>query len=638
MTDTHFARIEPKQVSIDPARLQEMVDTGLSRDDAVRAILAEQDPQPTGIADDLPPMPDPPDTWPEDAQTSAPIQPGPAALAAPGKSAIQMTFAAHVLRALLDGKSVNGHLERLPDEYRDLAENIQATPPNKDQRTAALKAGLAELDPATAAAALAAVFAADPLADLDTLAKDPEPEPDPGSFDMPALPEAARIDPAIGAGVAPWLDAYVKFSRQWSPRAFDGFHVACALWLLSTIAARRVKVHMGKERFTNLYIALTARTSLYAKSTTAEIAIQILRALGLGWLLAADNATPQKFIADLTVRLISGYSDLTDEQKEYARLRVGLAGQRGWFYDEFGQHVAAMMRDGGFMADFRGLMRRFDDTPERYESGTIGRGSDIIERPYLALMANLTPDDLRPFARRGSALWGDGFLARFALITPPEGERRRDRFPQGERVIPGELLTPLRHWHERLGLPKVEVIDVTDEEGKHTGEKRVEITPRPPETLGLAPEAYEAFYAYDLALGDILAESSNHDLDGNYARMAEKALRIAALLASLDNAGRVTLPYWARAQAITEDWRAGLHRLYSQINEPPPSQDEEHEEKLLQVITKHGPSTAAEAARFVRGLSSGAAAHLLDGMVNAGELQSSKTQKGTKRYELPKEP
>jgi hypothetical protein len=117
-----------------------------------------------------------------------------------------------------------------------------------------------------------------------------------------------------------------------------------------------------------------------------------------------------------------------------------------------------MMHEGGFMADFRGLLRRFDDGADRYEYSTVGRGDDIIRQPYLALFANMTPADLKPFAKRGAGLWGDGFLARFALITPPEGERSRAQFPEGERVPPAELLTSLVDWHKRLGVPTSEIV------------------------------------------------------------------------------------------------------------------------------------------------------------------------------------
>ena len=41
------------------------------------------------------------------------------------------------------------------------------------------------------------------------------------------------------------------------------------------------------ERNTNLYIALAARTSIYAKSTTANIAMDVLKRAGLDYLMAA---------------------------------------------------------------------------------------------------------------------------------------------------------------------------------------------------------------------------------------------------------------------------------------------------------------------------------------------------------------
>ncbi len=453
-------------------------------------------------------------------------------------------------------------------------------------------------------------------------------------IDIPPLPDTSKVDPQLGRGACKWLDDYIAFSRKWSPRAFDGFHTACGLWLLSSTAARRVQFYMGKTRYTNLYLAMTARTSLYAKTTTAEIPLQINRQAGLSWQLAADNTTPQKFISDLTTRLVNDYDSLNDEQKLYARLRVGMAGQRGWFYDEFGQHVAAMMKDNGFMADFRGLLRRLDDTPDRYEYGSIARGSDVVERPYLALLANLTPDDLRPFARRGAALWGDGFLARFALITPPEEDRRRDRFPTGERMIDANILTPLVEWHKRLGLPDVDLEDINDSKGQPTGSKRVDVTQHKTQVLSFEQDVYEAFYAYDEGLLDLIQRSSNHDLDGNYARLSEKALRVAALLASMSGAEKIEMRHWARALEIVEGWRAGLHELYYQINQPDESQDRQMEEKLLTIVQRLGGATAVDCTRYVYSLSTSEASRYLDGLVAAGLLITTTTRKHTKRYKL----
>ena len=43
--------------------------------------------------------------------------------------------------------------------------------------------------------------------------------------------------------------------------------------------------------------------------------------------------------------------------KHRQKKKIGLAGQRGWFFEEFGQKLAAMNREGSYMADFRGVLR-----------------------------------------------------------------------------------------------------------------------------------------------------------------------------------------------------------------------------------------------------------------------------------------
>ena len=114
------------------------------------------------------------------------------------------------------------------------------------------------------------------------------------------------------------------------------------------------------------------------------------------------------------------------------------------------------------------------------------------------------------------------------------------------------------NWNARLGFPEYKIVD---SEGK-----RVEIVkPLPPKHLRISCEAYEAYYAYHNAFRFIISNNQNFDLDGNYARFPEKALRIAALFASLDKSESIELKHWAKAQSITERWRIGLHELYQQV-------------------------------------------------------------------------
>jgi hypothetical protein len=392
---------------------------------------------------------------------------------------------------------------------------------------------------------------------------------------VPPLPQGIAFPQEVSQGASPWLDLYEQYSREVSPEGYDDFHLACGLWVLSTVAARRVYVPLSKRIYTPLAIALTARTSLFAKTTTASAAITVLQHAGLAFLLGDDETTPQKLLADMAGCLPANYGDLDEEQQARVRLRVAMSGQRGWYYDEFGQAIAAMMRANGPMADFSGLLRRLDDCRDTYAYSTRTYGQEVIDKPYLALLANMTPADLRAHADKGNTFWRDGFWARFAFITPPEHAFKNASFPQEEVPVPTQLLDPLRRWHARLGIPTISIMALEGEYGKDTSHYRVERGPLHEQSCQFHQEAYRAYDRYRLALRELIANSSNQDLDGSYTRLSDRALRIAALLASLENGGRIEVPQWAKAQEIAEMMRRNLHELYRQVNR-------EHEHTCLE--------------------------------------------------------
>lgn len=454
------------------------------------------------------------------------------------------------------------------------------------------------------------------------------------------LPAHAYLDPVLGAAACPWLDEYIAFSREMSPRGYAGFHEAVGLWLLSTITARRLVVRLGTKSFyPNLYIALCAFTTLYAKTTTARIGIDVLTQAGLSHLLLPNDLTPQAFINHLGCNLRSDYGDLSPDEQRLERQRLQFAGQKGWFYEEFGRMVSAMMRETGYMADFRGLLRSFDDNPPVYEYKTMTR-HDKVMQPYLALLVNMTPADIRPYAKSGSPLWGDGFWARWAFITPPPHHPPQyGRFPDSQVNIPAQLLNPLRQWHESLGIPTVNVTPIHDEEGKPTGKYQAYRESIEPTSCQLGEGVLNAFYAYHDSLVQLAGEQvdgGNTDLMGNYGRLAEKALRIAMLLAGVSNGNRLELCHWARGQTIAERWRTNLHHLAEQVAAPAPSQERELQDKVAAVLQRHGVMTAAEIARHIRNVSSPEVEQLCRRLIGSGALvEAEKTTRNTTRYRLP---
>jgi len=441
---------------------------------------------------------------------------------------------------------------------------------------------------------------------------------------MLPLPHYASLPPELAAQASPWLDRYVAFSRLWSPRAFEGFHEAAGLWLLSAIAARRVALNLGTTVFTNLYIAWVALTSIFAKSTTADVAMHVLREAGLDFLLAPDDSTPQAFVHSLTEMLPDDWDDWSSDRQERFRRKAAFSAQRGWYYEEFGMKVSAMMRDGGIMADFRGILRKFDDTPERYEYTTIGRGSDVVIKPYVALLANMTPADLRPYAKRGAALWNDGFWARFAFISPAEGERRgRGRFPDGERIVPDDVSGPLMRWHRRLGVPTVEVVNIAQKDEK-SPRWILQADPLPVNYCRLGEGVRGMYDRYSDALLDMIEDEGVDDLSGNYARFPAKALRVSMLLASLENDGLIEARHWARGQAIAERWRRYLHNLYDRLNNPK-TEEERAEEQVIAFIRDRKRVTIRQIHRGIRRLNPESARILVQGLEAAGVIKAERT-------------
>jgi polyhydroxyalkanoate synthesis regulator phasin len=396
------------------------------------------------------------------------------------------------------------------------------------------------------------------------------------------LPEYARLDLTLGLDACPWLDEYIKFSRQWSPRAYDLYHTACGLFVLSTVAARRVTVPFGKYRYPNLTILLVGRTGMWTKSTTAQIAKELIEECGLGFLLL-PKCTPEKMISLMSLKLPEGYDGFSITSQNEFKKNVAFIGQRGWYFDEAGMLFNAMRRSDSPMAGFHSVLRILDDNENTYQSATIGRGLDNVQFPYLAFLGCTTPSDLQQIAYPGSPYWSDGFFARYLFAVPPEVDPPMGRFPEGERQIPNSLILPIKEWHERLGMSTVEIKEYAP---------TVELAQT---VLSCSQEVIESYYQYFDGLRVLIKSNSLNDLDGNYTRFPEVALRISILFASLGNCPVITLSHWTKAVAITEEFRKSLHNLYVQIGKlKNQNKSKSTKEKVVDTLVKKGNLTVRE--------------------------------------------
>jgi len=460
---------------------------------------------------------------------------------------------------------------------------------------------------------------------------------------VPPLPASAQLDPELGADACPWLDQYIAWSRHWSPRSYSDYHENCGLVVLSIVAARRVAVPFGELAYTNVYVMNAGRSSLYAKTTAMRKVTGILDAAGLRGLLAPDDVTPERLLADM-----GGYLDaesqptypmvrIHGERDEEQELRRAYAPQRGWIHNEFGRLMSGLARGSGYYSQFRGIIRELDDCPERYDVARLGRSCDHLRSPYLVILGSLTPTDLRGLGPGLADLLTDGFLARFAISCPPEGYPvSLAEFPREAYAVPGELVDGLRAWHDRLPKAEYNIDAPTNDNGKPTRPARVINHPVAPKIVTLGDAAHERLYLYANGLTKVVASRGESLLDPSYARLPGRALRVAALLASVSGKSTIELQHWARAQAIAERWRASLHHLWDQIRG-----DKEEDpalrlqERILKAHQEAGePKTMRDITRNWRTVERENVVKAYEALVATGELIVIKTARTTK-YEVP---
>lgn len=404
--------------------------------------------------------------------------------------------------------------------------------------------------------------------------------------EVPQLSSTVKANEALAHLASPTLDKIIAFFKMWATKSYDGYHEAVALWVLSTIAARRIKITWQDGIWTTLYIMLVSDSTAYAKTKAASYGQKIINDCGLGYLLTPDEFTPQKLLSLMAKPSIpNNYAQLSDERKEYIRLKAAFSGQKGWLYDEFGNKLSNIIDTRGPEALLYQLLKRLYDCKERYEAATISRGEDDIDMPSLSIIGTATPSCLEPIITKHKKVFDDGFFARIAFVVPPKNSYKTQIAPNEQYVVPSDIIHALTSWHLRLGLPECDIVDTQEREEqlqevygdeKKKGKQPKELKPfeitkgeLPQAPMSIPSDVYRAYEAYDTEM-TITANNPANSLDNKfkstYGRFPEKALRIAALLASLDNNGRLEMRHWARGQQVTEHWRKDYHELIAQLH------------------------------------------------------------------------
>ena len=274
----------------------------------------------------------------------------------------------------------------------------------------------------------------------------------------PPLPNGLLFSPELTRGVLPSREEYIRYSKEVSPEGYKDFHEATFWSMLSTVAARRIAIPISTKQYTPLYIILTARSTLYAKTATANVMRKILKAADFDWLLGSARITPQKLLSEMAGTIPANYGEMLPEEQSRIKRRLTMAGQRGWYYNEFGKFVKSMLNPKSVMADFNELLLVMDDCEDQFEYATQIRGTEVIVRPYLSLLGSMTPSSIRDHVQAGAESWTDGFNARFVFVAPPREEAALNApFGLHEVPLPYDLIRQLKAWSDRLGIPTIEL-------------------------------------------------------------------------------------------------------------------------------------------------------------------------------------
>jgi len=413
----------------------------------------------------------------------------------------------------------------------------------------------------------------------------------------PALPVEALAVMAHAAPCGHWLDQYVAFAQQAAPMTPRLLHEAAGLFAVSAAVARRLVVRAGLLNiYPNLYFLFVSPSTIDHKSTGLRVLEQVMRGAGLDHLLMPRKGTPQALVMDLDPHKLPNERQLRDIDAYLARR--AFAAQRAWIREEASALFASLKQE--FNAGLLELILELYDCPDGYDDLTVSRGETRIERAYLSFFGVSTPSEMQAhFANQ--AFWTNGLWARCVVLTPRERSKDFVFFPAA--LDPAAVADGLRQIAARFPTPRAELAQVRDAHGNEKPFIQVHDVPAPADAR-LGPGVWQAWEAYSRATGHTLlyGGSVDEELYACYGRFGTLAIKVATLLATMDAQQlpvTVEVRHFARAQALVESWRAGLHTVWAEQSQ---TLDSRLGERLLKQVRKAGPggSTTRDLCRAVR--------------------------------------
>lgn len=397
----------------------------------------------------------------------------------------------------------------------------------------------------------------------------------PITSNMPELPKVARLDPALekdAKKAGKFIGDYMAFAMKAAPMTPPLFHQTFALAILSTAIARRVYVRGGTDAiYPNLYILLSARSTLYTKTTGYNAALKVLEAAGLSHLNLPDGMTPQSLMTELSNRAQDNFTSWDKEEQDDWKQERLFAGQRAWWVDEAARLLNQLQQK--HLAELGDIMLKLYECPPKIKVSTQMRGRETVRNSYLTICGPTTPAALRPHLKN-NMYWGNGLFSRFLLVSPDTAPVRV--FYPEPFAMPASLPKHINQLaFDRLESPKESAL------GPASAPPAIEAK--------IGSEVRQMWDNYHAAMYELIGKKAVAEkLEPWYGRITTNAIKIAMLLAASDwarmakgNPLEIHPAHWARAQEFTEGYRASLHRMIEDASLPIESEDDELAEKII---------------------------------------------------------
>jgi hypothetical protein len=325
-----------------------------------------------------------------------------------------------------------------------------------------------------------------------------------------------------------WLKAYLEYSSY--SEAPDKFHLWTGVSALAGAIRRKVWIDQAYFQWTpNFYIIFVAPPGIVSKSTTASIGMSILREVpdvAFGPQVITRQALITAMAASTTVISLSPTSLMPMSALTFSVSELG---------------TLLDPQDRELLDILTGL---WDGQLGAFEKVTKTQGNDIIENPWINIIACTTPRWLQDNV--GETIMGGGLSSRIIWIY---GEAKRKLVAYPGVVIPKEFHTQRLHLLE----------DLTHIASNICGEFQLT-----PEALDWGHTWYEKHYHDEISKGVT-------DATSGYVARKQTHLHKLAMVLQLSRSDEliIDVPALERAQRALTMAEREMHQVFDHIRHTP---------------------------------------------------------------------